>query len=59
MKSRARDHTEDSFYQIEDKVNENASKIDEKTELESRGNAEKTGDKVQKKNGDVENVPGK
>lgn len=58
MKSRARDHTEDSFYQIEDKVNESASKISEKKEIEAEGDAEKTTDKVQNKIGDVKNVPG-
>jgi len=59
MKSRAKDHTEDTYYQIEDKVNEKAGKISGKIALDDEGNIEKTDGKVQEKMGKVKKVPGK
>jgi len=53
MKSRAKDHTEDSFYQIEDKVNENAGKFSGKMKSDNEGNIKKSDGKVQEKMGKV------
>ena len=59
MKPKARDHTEDTYYQIEDKVSGDAEKISEKMKLDEKGNIAKTDDKVQKKMGKVKKVLGK
>ena len=59
MKSRAKDHTEDSFYQIEDKVNENAGKFSGKMKSDNEGNIKKSDGKVQEKMGKAKKVLGK
>ena len=56
MKPRAKDHTEDTYYQIEDKVSENAEKISGKMKLADKGNIEKTNGKVQEKMGKAKKV---
>ena len=59
MKPRAKDHTEDTFYQIEDKVNENAEKISGKMKWDDKGNISKKDGKVQEKMGKAKKVLGK